>query len=143
MAFALGHEIGLRAARRPWPRPPAGCAGDHAEAYGVREENWRRRPGPRTPLRHLRDPAVHRPGRRAAPAADPYRVARFNGSSLSPAAAPPGSTVATDLDGSRPDAWRYLVEVQDAGKLADRHRIPVKSGAVPVNRLPGRRTVGA
>lgn len=25
----------------------------------------------------------------------------------------------TDLDGSRPDAWRYLVEVQDAGKPAD------------------------
>ncbi len=25
----------------------------------------------------------------------------------------------TDLDGSRPDAWRYIVEVQDAGKPAD------------------------
>ncbi|CCH52846.1 Dehydrogenase/reductase SDR family member 1 [Fibrisoma limi BUZ 3] len=25
----------------------------------------------------------------------------------------------TDLDGSRPDAWRYLVEVQDVGKPAD------------------------
>ena len=25
----------------------------------------------------------------------------------------------TDLDGSRPDAWRYLVEVQDAGLPAD------------------------
>ena len=25
----------------------------------------------------------------------------------------------TDLDGSQPDAWRYLVEVQDAGKPAD------------------------
>lgn len=25
----------------------------------------------------------------------------------------------TDLDGSRPDAWRYMVEVQDAGKPAD------------------------
>jgi hypothetical protein len=25
----------------------------------------------------------------------------------------------TDLDGSQPDAWRYVVEVQDAGKLAD------------------------
>jgi hypothetical protein len=24
----------------------------------------------------------------------------------------------TDLDGSRPDAWRYVVEVQDAGKPA-------------------------
>lgn len=25
----------------------------------------------------------------------------------------------TDLDGSQPDAWRYLVEVQDAGRPAD------------------------
>ncbi|MCU1654346.1 MAG: short-chain dehydrogenase/reductase, partial [Pseudonocardia sp.] len=25
----------------------------------------------------------------------------------------------TDLDGSRPDCWRYVVEVQDAGKPAD------------------------
>ena len=25
----------------------------------------------------------------------------------------------TDSDGSQPDAWRYLVEVQDAGKPAD------------------------
>jgi hypothetical protein len=25
----------------------------------------------------------------------------------------------TDLDGSQPDAWRYLVEVHDAGKPAD------------------------
>ena len=25
----------------------------------------------------------------------------------------------TDLDGSQPDAWRYIVEVQDAGKPAD------------------------
>jgi hypothetical protein len=25
----------------------------------------------------------------------------------------------TDVDGSQPDAWRYLVEVQDPGKEAD------------------------
>jgi hypothetical protein len=25
----------------------------------------------------------------------------------------------TDLDGSRPDCWRYVREVQDAGKPAD------------------------
>lgn len=25
----------------------------------------------------------------------------------------------TDVDGSQPDAWRYLVEVQDAGRPAD------------------------
>jgi hypothetical protein len=25
----------------------------------------------------------------------------------------------TDIDGSQPDAWKYVVEVQDAGKPAD------------------------
>jgi hypothetical protein len=47
-----------------------------------------------------------------------YLVARWNGMSLSS-----GQLARiygfTDLDGSQPDAWRYLVEVQDPGKPAD------------------------
>ena len=50
-------------------------------------------------------------------ATDP-EVARWNGKSLSS-----GQLAKvygfTDLDGSRPDAWRYVAEVQDAGKPAD------------------------
>jgi hypothetical protein len=50
-------------------------------------------------------------------AADP-ELARWNGASLSS-----GQLAAvygfTDVDGSRPDAWRYLVEVQDRGLPAD------------------------
>lgn len=53
----------------------------------------------------------------AALAADPDK-ARWNGQSLSS-----GQLAQvygfTDLDGSQPDAWRYIVEVQDAGKPAD------------------------
>jgi NAD(P)-dependent dehydrogenase (short-subunit alcohol dehydrogenase family) len=53
----------------------------------------------------------------AALAADPD-VSRWSGQSLSS-----GQLAMeygfTDLDGSRPDCWRYLVEVQDAGKPAD------------------------
>ena len=45
-------------------------------------------------------------------------VARWNGNSLSS-----GQLAKiygfTDLDGSQPDAWRYVTEVQDAGKPAD------------------------
>ena len=53
----------------------------------------------------------------AALAGDPD-VSRWNGQSLS------SGRLAkvygfTDLDGSQPDAWRYLVEVQDAGHPAD------------------------
>jgi hypothetical protein len=50
-------------------------------------------------------------------AADPD-VASWNGSSLSS-----GQLAKvygfTDLDGSQPDAWRYMTEVQDAGRPAD------------------------
>ncbi|MBP2050092.1 NAD(P)-dependent dehydrogenase (short-subunit alcohol dehydrogenase family) [Streptomyces griseochromogenes] len=53
----------------------------------------------------------------AALAADPG-VARHNGQSLSSGGLAQVYGF-TDLDGSRPDAWRYLVEVQDAGKPAD------------------------
>jgi hypothetical protein len=53
----------------------------------------------------------------AALAADPNR-SRWNGQSLSS-----GQLAQiyhfTDLDGSRPDAWRYMREVVDAGKPAD------------------------
>ncbi|HET9268977.1 MAG TPA: hypothetical protein VFO31_12465 [Vicinamibacterales bacterium] len=53
----------------------------------------------------------------AALAADPD-VARWNGRSTSS-----GELAKvygfTDLDGSQPDAWRYVVEVQDAGRAAD------------------------
>jgi hypothetical protein len=45
-------------------------------------------------------------------------VARWNGQSLSS-----GQLAKvygfTGVDGSQPDAWRYVVEVQDAGKPAD------------------------
>ncbi len=53
----------------------------------------------------------------AALAADPA-VARYNGQSLSSGELA-GVYGFTDLDGSRPDAWRYVVEVQDAGRPAD------------------------
>jgi NAD(P)-dependent dehydrogenase (short-subunit alcohol dehydrogenase family) len=80
------------------------------EAYGVTEANWRDVPGhfgiSETPTFTGR--AV------VALAADPD-VARWNQASLSS-----GQLAReygfVDVDGSAPDAWRYLVEVQDAGK---------------------------
>ena len=50
-------------------------------------------------------------------AADP-NVARWNGQSLSSGQLAKIYNF-TDVDGSQPDAWRYVVEVQDAGKPAD------------------------
>lgn len=86
------------------------------EYYGVTEENWR---DATTKVPHFVISETPRfIGRAiAALAADPDR-ARWNGQSLSS-----GGLARiygfTDLDGSRPDAWRYVPEVQDAGKPAD------------------------
>jgi hypothetical protein len=86
------------------------------DGFGVTEDNWR---DALDSVPHFAISETPRYVGRAvaALAADP-EVARFNGDSLSS-----GSLARTygftDLDGSRPDAWRYLVEVQDAGKPAD------------------------
>lgn len=86
------------------------------EAFGVSEENWR---DATKKVPHFAISETPRYVGRAvtALAGDPDR-ARWNGQSLSS-----GGLAQiygfTDLDGSQPDAWRYLVEVQDAGKPAD------------------------
>lgn len=86
------------------------------DAYGVREENWR--DATRKEPHFIISETPRFVGRAvAALAGDPDKV-RFNGQSLSS-----GGLAQiygfTDLDGSRPDAWRYVVEIQDAGKPAD------------------------
>jgi hypothetical protein len=53
----------------------------------------------------------------AALAADPD-VHRHNGGSFSSGGLARDYGF-TDVDGSRPDCWRYLVEVQEAGRPAD------------------------
>jgi NAD(P)-dependent dehydrogenase (short-subunit alcohol dehydrogenase family) len=86
------------------------------DIYGVTEGNWR-------------DAAAKQPhfiisetpryvGRAITHLAADPEVSRWSGQSLSS-----GQLAKvygfTDLDGSRPDAWRYVREVQDAGKPAD------------------------
>ncbi|GIE95455.1 SDR family oxidoreductase [Paractinoplanes rishiriensis] len=86
------------------------------EHYGVTEDNWLDGTSKEPHFAISESPAYV--GRAvAALAADPDK-ARWNGTSVSS-----GELAKvygfTDLDGSRPDAWRYLVEVQDPGKPAD------------------------
>lgn len=84
--------------------------------YGVTEENWRDATA-KVPHFVISETPRFIGRAIAALAADPDR-ARWNGQSLSS-----GGLAQiygfTDLDGSRPDAWRYVREVQDAGKPAD------------------------
>jgi NAD(P)-dependent dehydrogenase (short-subunit alcohol dehydrogenase family) len=84
------------------------------EEFGVTEANWREAEVPHFVISET----PRFVGRAvAALAADPDR-ARWNGQSLSS-----GQLAKiygfTDLDGSRPDAWSYMIEVVDAGKPAD------------------------
>jgi NAD(P)-dependent dehydrogenase (short-subunit alcohol dehydrogenase family) len=116
MAFALAHELtphgGTAVAITPgWLRSEA-----MLDAYKVSEETWRDAIKIQPHFAISETPSYV--GRAvAALAADPER-ARWNGQSLSS-----GQLAKvygfTDLDGSQPDAWRYLVEVQDKGKPAD------------------------
>ncbi|MFF9209087.1 MULTISPECIES: SDR family oxidoreductase [unclassified Streptomyces] len=116
MGFSLGRELGPRGATALALTPGWMRSEIMLDAFGVREENWR------DALERVPHFAISETPRFvgravAALAADPD-VSRFNGQSLSS-----GGLARvygfTDLDGSRPDAWRYLVEVQDAGKPAD------------------------
>ncbi|MFD5469778.1 SDR family oxidoreductase [Streptomyces sp. NPDC127105] len=116
MAFALGHELGPRGATAVALTPGWLRSELMLDHFGVREDNWR------DALENVPHFAISETPRFAgravaALAADP-EVARWNGRSLSS-----GGLARvygfTDLDGSRPDAWRYLVEVQDAGRPAD------------------------
>lgn len=86
------------------------------EHFGVKEENWQ--DATKNVPHFVISETPRFVGRAvAALAADPGR-ARFSGQSLSSGGL---SKVYgfTDLDGSQPDAWRYIVEVQETGKPAD------------------------
>jgi NAD(P)-dependent dehydrogenase (short-subunit alcohol dehydrogenase family) len=116
MAFALAHELrphgSTAVALTPgWLRSEA-----MLEAFGVTEANWRDATERIPHFAIAESPAFV--GRAvAALAADPDAM-RWSGLALSS-----GQLARvygfTDTDGSQPDAWRYVPEVQDAGKPAD------------------------
>ncbi|MFH9570936.1 SDR family oxidoreductase [Streptomyces sp. NPDC017230] len=116
MAFALGHELGPRGATAVALTPGWLRSEIMLDHFGVREENWRDALD-RVPHFAISETPRYVGRAITALAADPD-VARFNGRSLSSGGLAQEYGF-TDLDGSRPDAWRYIVEVQDAGKPAD------------------------
>jgi NAD(P)-dependent dehydrogenase (short-subunit alcohol dehydrogenase family) len=115
MAFALAHELKPHGATAVsltgWLRSEA-----MLDAYRVTEANWRDATKVQPHFAISESPSLV--GRAVAALAQDPDVSRWNGKSLSS-----GQLAKiygfTDLDGSRPDAWRYVVEVQDAGKPAN------------------------
>ena len=86
------------------------------DGFGVTEANWR---DATAQVPHFVISETPRfVGRAVAALAADADRARWNGQSLSS-----GQLARvygfTDLDGSQPDAWRYMVEVQDPGRPAD------------------------
>ena len=116
MAFSLAHELephgGTAVALSPgWLRSEA-----MLDAYGVTEATWRDATKISPHFAISESPAYV--GRAVvALAADPD-VSRWSGQTLSSGQLAQVYDF-TDLDGSQPDAWRYMPEVQDAGKPAD------------------------
>jgi NAD(P)-dependent dehydrogenase (short-subunit alcohol dehydrogenase family) len=116
MAFALAHELrphrGTAVSLTPgWLRSEA-----MLDAYGVTEANWRDAIQRSPHFAISESPAFV--GRAVAALAGDPDVSRWSGRSLSS-----GQLAKvygfTDADGSQPDAWRYLVEVQESGRPAD------------------------
>ncbi|MBB3128154.1 NAD(P)-dependent dehydrogenase (short-subunit alcohol dehydrogenase family) [Paenibacillus rhizosphaerae] len=116
MAQSLAHELApyqcTAVAMTPgWMRSEIML--DH---FGVKEENWR--DATEKEPHFIISESPRYVGRAAAALAGDPEAARWNGKSLSS-----GQLAKvygfTDLDGSQPDCWRYLVEIQEAGKPAD------------------------
>ncbi|HEY0730311.1 MAG TPA: SDR family oxidoreductase, partial [Pyrinomonadaceae bacterium] len=84
--------------------------------YGVTEENWR--DATKIQPHFVITETPRYVGRAVAHLAADPNVARWNGQSLSSGQLAKIYNF-TDVDGSQPDAWRYVVEVQDPGKPAD------------------------
>lgn len=116
MAFALAHElrdsdITVVELTPGWLRSEA-----MLEAFKVAEANWR------DAIAHVPHFAISETpafvGRAVVALASDAKANRWHGQSLSSGALAREYGF-TDLDGSQPDAWRYLIEVQEAGKPAD------------------------
>jgi NAD(P)-dependent dehydrogenase (short-subunit alcohol dehydrogenase family) len=115
-AFALGHELAPHGATAVALTPGWLRSEAMLEAFGVTEDNWRDATERIPHFAIAESPAFV--GRAVVALASDPDVARWNGQSLSS-----GQLARvygfTDIDGSQPDAWRYVPEVQDAGKPAE------------------------
>ncbi|QHY94260.1 3-oxoacyl-[acyl-carrier-protein] reductase FabG [Streptomyces sp. S4.7] len=116
MAFVLAHELkphgGTAVALSPgWMRSEM-----MLETLGVTEDTWRDALAEVPHFCISESPAYV--GRAVAALAGDADIARWNGESVSSGQLAQEYGF-TDLDGSRPDCWRYLVEVEETGKPAD------------------------
>ncbi|HZX53976.1 MAG TPA: SDR family oxidoreductase [Ilumatobacteraceae bacterium] len=126
LAFSQGHELAAHGATAIALTPGWLRSEMMLDAFGVTEDNWR---DALDPDRSVRGQPVAAPdfalsesplfaGRAVVALATDPRRGRWNQSSVSS-----GQLARhygfTDMDGSQPDAWRYIEQVTERGKTAD------------------------
>jgi NAD(P)-dependent dehydrogenase (short-subunit alcohol dehydrogenase family) len=116
LAWGLAQELGPRGATAVSLTPGWLRSELMLEHFGVSEANWRDATG-RVPHFCISESPRYVGRAVAALAQDPDR-ARLNGESLSSGGLAQVYGF-TDVDGTRPDAWRYIVEHRDRGLAAD------------------------
>lgn len=116
MAWALAQELKSHECTAVALTPGWLRSEQMLDNYGVTEDNWQ--DATKIQPHFIITETPRYVGRAVAALADDPYVDRWNGQSLSS-----GQLAQEygfkDLDGSQPDAWRYVVEVQDAGKPAN------------------------
>ena len=119
LAFAQGEELTPYGATAVALTPGWLRSETMLDLFGVTEERWREATATDPHFGISESPRFV--GRAVAALASDPDVARWNGASLAS-----GQLAATygftDVDGSRPDAWRYITEVVEAGLPADPDR---------------------
>jgi NAD(P)-dependent dehydrogenase (short-subunit alcohol dehydrogenase family) len=117
LAFAQGHELAPHGCTAVALTPGWLRSEMMLEHYGVTEDNWREATVGSPHFAAISESPRFVGRAVAALAADP-EVHRRNGGSFSSGGLAREYGF-TDVDGSQPDCWRYIVEVQDAGLPPD------------------------
>ena len=117
LAFAQGKELAPHGCSAVALTPGWMRSEMMLENYGVTEATWREAEGGNPHFKAISESPRFVGRAVAALAADPDLQRRNGGSFSSGGLAREYGF--TDLDGSQPDCWRYMVEVQDAGRPAD------------------------
>ena len=117
LAFAQGRELAPHGCTAVALTPGWMRSEMMLEHYGVTEANWRDGAAVNPHFAAISESPLFVGRAIVALAADP-EVRRRNGGSFSSGGLAREYGF-TDADGSQPDCWRYLVEVQDAGRPAD------------------------
>ncbi len=117
LAFAQGKELAAHGCTAVALTPGWMRSEMMLDAYGVTEATWRDAAGGNPHFTAISESPRFVGRAVAALAADPESTSRNGGSFSSGGLAREYGF--TDVDGSQPDCWRYMVEVQDAGLPPD------------------------